>query len=88
MTGMAHGDQAVALRYTEDLPAPLVVASGRGALAQAILRIAGEAGVPIVSDSALAGSLIELDVSTLIPESLYGVVAELLAFVWGLRHAG
>jgi len=85
---VAPGDiRAVALHYAEDLPAPLVVASGRGALAEAILRIARESSVPVVSDPALAASLVELDVSTLIPESLYGVVAELLVFAKNLRRA-
>ena len=81
----ARVDKAVALQYTVDLPAPLVLASGRGALAEAILRIAKETGVPLVEDPALADSLIQLDVNTLIPESLYGVIAELLVFVRDLR---
>jgi flagellar biosynthesis protein len=83
----AHDGGAVALRYTDDLPAPLVVASGRGALAEAILRIAKESGVPVVADAPLLDSLMELDVDTLIPEELYGVIAELLVFVRGLGRA-
>ena len=83
----AGGTHAVALRYTADLPAPLVVASGRGALAEAILRIARESGVPVIADGPLLDSLMELDVDTLIPEELYGVIAELLVFVRSLRPA-
>jgi len=78
-------DTAVALHYTEDLPAPLVLASGRGAVAEAILRIARESGVPIVARPELASSLMELDVNTLIPESLYEVIAQLLVFVRTVR---
>lgn len=78
-------DTAVALHYNEDLPAPIVVASGRGALAEVITRIARESGVPVVADPGLAASLIELDVNTLIPESLYEVIATLLVFVRGLQ---
>ncbi len=78
-------DTAVALHYNEDLPAPMVVASGRGAVAEAITRIARESGVPLVADPDLASSLIELDVNSLIPENLYPVVATLLVFVSGLR---
>ena len=81
----AHPDRAVALQYTEDLPAPIVLASGRGALAEVITRIARETGIPLVTDPELADSLMLLDVNTLIPESLYGVVAELLVFVRNLR---
>ena len=80
----AQANTAVALQYTEDLPAPLVLAAGRGRLAEAIGRIARESGVILVEDPLLADSLAHLDVNTLIPESLYEVVAELLAFVRNL----
>jgi flagellar biosynthesis protein len=80
-----QADTAVALHYNEDLPAPIVLASGKGALAQAISRIARDNGIPLVADPDLAASLIELDVNTLIPESLYEVIANLLVFIRGLR---
>ena len=80
-----QADTAVALQYTEDLPAPIILASGRGPMAEAIRRIARESGVTIIADTDLADSLIQLDVNTLIPESLYGVIAELLVFVRNLR---
>ena len=54
-------------------------------MAEAITRIARESGVTLVADPDLAESLIQLDVNTLIPESLYEVIAELLVFVRGLR---
>ena len=81
----AQADTAVALQYSEDLPAPIVLALGRGPLAEAINRIARENGVTLVADAELAESLIQLEVNTFIPESLYGVIAELLVFVRGLR---
>jgi flagellar biosynthesis protein len=81
----AQADTAVALQYSDDLPAPIVLASGRGPLAEAIMRIARENGVTLVADPDLAASLIQLDVNTLIPESLYGVIAEILVFVRNLR---
>ena len=78
---MAEIEKAAALHYGEELAAPIVVASGRGALAAAIRRIAEENGVAIVEDPALADSLLTLEVGTLIPESLYAVIAEILVFV-------
>ncbi|MGA2480210.1 MAG: EscU/YscU/HrcU family type III secretion system export apparatus switch protein [Spirochaetia bacterium] len=81
----AQADTAVALQYTEELPAPIVLASGRGRMAEAIMKIARESGVSIVADPDLADSLIQLDVNTFIPESLYEVIAELLVFVRNLR---
>jgi flagellar biosynthesis protein len=80
-------DKAVALQYNEDLPAPMVIASGRGAVAQAIARIARENGVPLVADPGAIDSLLELDINALIPESLYEVIAEILVFVGGVRSA-
>jgi flagellar biosynthesis protein len=80
-----QADTAVALHYNDDLPAPIVLASGRGVIAEAITRIARENGVPLVADPGLVASLIELDVNTLIPESLYEIIAQLLVFVRGLR---
>ena len=83
MTG--HEDRAVAIHYTEDLPAPIVLASGRGRMAEAIMRIARESGVTLVADPDLADALISLDINSLIPESLYEVIAALLVFVRGLK---
>ncbi len=80
-------DRAVAIHYTEELPAPIVLASGRGWLAQAIVRIARESGVTLVEDPQLVDALIPLEVNTLIPESLYEVIAALLVYVRGLRAA-
>jgi len=79
-------EKAIALRYDETLPAPLVVAKGSAHVAERIERVAEEAGVRIVADPALAESLVFLDIGELIPEDLYGAVAEILAFV--LRAEG
>ncbi len=78
---MKNGGRAVALRYTEELPAPMVVASGRGRAAETIARIAREHGVTIVRDAQLAEALITVDLGSLIPEELYAPVAAVLAFV-------
>ena len=83
MTG--HEDKAVAIHYTEELPAPIVLASGRGQMAEAIVRIARESGVTLVADPVLADALIPLEINSLIPESLYEVIAALLVFVRGLK---
>jgi flagellar biosynthesis protein len=81
----AQADSAVALHYSDDLPAPIVLASGRGPVAEAIVRIARECGVTLVADPDLAASLMELEVNALIPESLYEAIAEILVFVRNLR---
>jgi len=83
-----HEDKAVAIHYTDDLPAPVVLASGRGRVAQAIVRIAQENGITLLSDPALADSLIPLEVNAFLPESLYEVIAEILVFVRNLKAGG
>jgi len=72
-------NRAVALRYDETMDqAPVVVAGGDGALAQAIERAAQEYGIPIVRDVPLAVALSELAVGDEIPEALYGAVSVIL----------
>jgi flagellar biosynthesis protein len=63
--------------------APKVVAAGKGLVAERILELAREAGVPTREDSALAQALAELELGTEIPAVLYQAVAE--ALVWALR---
>lgn len=77
--------KAVALRYNEDLPAPFVSAKGRGFIAERLLRIAEEHGVPIQTDRALSDVLFELEPGQTIPEEIYEVVARLYAFVMELQ---
>lgn len=72
---------AVALNYDPSEPAPKVIATGRGYLADKILTKAREEQIPIHQDEKLAGSLSMLDIGEYIPKELYEVVAEVLAFV-------
>ncbi|MEN6326179.1 MAG: EscU/YscU/HrcU family type III secretion system export apparatus switch protein, partial [Syntrophomonas sp.] len=77
--------KAVALRYnpeTED--APVVVAKGKGFLAERIKEIARESGVSLKEDKQLTDYLMSLDLYEEIPPQLYAVVAEVLAFIYGM----
>ncbi|MFO7776351.1 MAG: EscU/YscU/HrcU family type III secretion system export apparatus switch protein [Candidatus Hydrogenedentota bacterium] len=75
--------RAVVLRYTADREAaPHVAAKGTGFLADRILEVARENGIPIHSDPNLVAVLSQLDLNTEIPEGLYQAVAEVLAFVY------
>lgn len=74
---------AVALKYKQDQDvAPMVVATGKGFLAEAILKKAADAGIPIHPDSELAEMLSEVEVGDSIPEELYEVVAQIMAMVY------
>ncbi len=88
---MAENRQsAVALRYADGDAAPVVVAKGRGALAEEIIRRAREAGVFVHESRELVALLMQVDLDARIPPALFLAVAELLAWVYGLeaRHAG
>lgn len=69
-------EKAVALRYRPDEDAaPVVVASGHGQIADRIIGIAEEKGIPVFRDDSAASMLCMLQVGQGIPEELYQVIA-------------
>lgn len=79
--------KAVALRY--DPPkdrAPVVTAKGAGLLAEKILALARDSGVPVREDRALVQTLALLDLDQEIPPQAYKAVAEILAFLYRLNR--
>ncbi|MFO7875183.1 MAG: EscU/YscU/HrcU family type III secretion system export apparatus switch protein [Desulfovermiculus sp.] len=78
-----QGKGAVALTYdqTQDT-APKVSASGRGEVAERILKIARESGIPVREDPDLLEVLARVPVGGEIPRELYQAVAEILAFIY------
>lgn len=76
---------AVAVRYDVDKDkAPLILASGRGPIAEEILRIADENKIPLYEDPELAKLLGKLELDSEIPPELYVLVAEVLFFIYQL----
>jgi flagellar biosynthesis protein len=76
---------AVALKYEDDSDeAPMVIASGRGDIADKMIQTARQESIPIYEDSSLAQVLTSLEMGTAIPPELYQAVAEVIAFVWRL----
>jgi flagellar biosynthetic protein FlhB len=77
---------AVALAYDEKMPAPRVVAKGRGAIAQRIREIAQEHNVPLLEAPPLARALYaHTDLDQTIPPALFRAVAEVMAYVYQLN---
>lgn len=75
--------KAVALKYEQQSDvAPRVVAKGAGEVAQAMIRLAREGNVQVLEDEVLTSALMALELDAVIPEELYAVVAEVLAFVY------
>lgn len=76
--------RAAAITY-DGFSTPKVVARGEAELAEEILRLAQENGIPIRKDSALTALLAQVDIGAEIPPLLYVAVAEALAFAYTLQ---
>ena len=67
---------AVALKYNPEKDySPIVVASGHGNVAQKIIELAADNGVPVYRDDSAASLLTMLNVGQQIPPELYEIVA-------------
>lgn len=73
--------RAIALQYDGE-HAPIVTASGEGAIAEEILRIAREHNIPLREDALLAELLSDLNLGEEIPPMLYRVIAEVIAYAY------
>lgn len=81
--------KAVALHYGPDQDAPTVAAKGKGILADKIIDLAEQHGVPLQEDASLVEVLAQLDLDQQIPPELYQLVAEILSFVYRAdQHIG
>jgi flagellar biosynthesis protein len=73
---------AVALDYEAGTrAAPVVVATGRGLIAEKIIEVARENGVIIEANPMLAEALSGVPLDEAIPHELYQAVAEVIGFV-------
>ena len=72
-------NRAVALKY-EGEGAPVVVASGMGYLAERMVEVASESGVPVYEDNSLATMLSQLALGQEIPDSLYQAIVEIYVY--------
>jgi flagellar biosynthesis protein len=74
--------QAVALGYKPGMPAPRVLAQGKGELAQAIVDRAKSLGIPTRTEPSLVAFLMELDLNAWVPPELFAAVAQVLAWAY------
>lgn len=75
--------KAVALSYDQmnGDNAPIVIAKGRGNIAQKIINSAKEHDISIVKDSKLASSLMSVSLEQQIPIELYDAVAHIFIYL-------
>src|SRR4051812_48266136 len=79
---------AVALRHERGgEAAPVVVASGRGPIAEAILELAFASGIKVREDPDLAEMLHAVDIGEPIPLAAFAAVAEILARLYAANAA-
>jgi flagellar biosynthesis protein len=78
---------AVALTYEFGKPhLPRVVASGRGAIAERILALAQESGIPVREDADLVALLAAVELESEIPAEAMIAVAEIMAQIFLLNR--
>ena len=74
--------QAAALTYDPaENDVPILSAFGEGHMAQKIIDVAKESGVPVLPEPGLTGLLSKLSVGDEIAPEMYDAVAKVLAFV-------
>ncbi len=78
--------RAAALRYHPQAPfldvAPRLVAKGEGMLAERILALARQHGIPVERDPDLMAALEPLQVDRIVPPELFKAVAVMLAALY------
>ena len=78
---------AVALSHDRGTTqAPVVTASGRGEVAEQILKIAFENGVKVREDSDLAQILSQVEVESPIPLEAFAAVSEILSYLYRAQN--
>lgn len=74
---------AVALQYDGER-APRVTAKGSDELAEQIIQLARQHGIPLQENEPLAAMLAKVELGEEIPEALYLAVAQVIAFAYHL----
>ncbi|QDK39053.1 flagellar biosynthesis protein FlhB [Bdellovibrio sp. NC01] len=78
---------AVCLKYSDNLPAPQLIAMGADSVAENIKQIAREHNIPIVENKPLARTIFKtMKIGQVIPRELFVAVAEVLSYVYRLRR--
>lgn len=81
----AEERRAAALSYKQGYYAPVVIARGKGVVAEAIIACAHEAGVYVHESPELVSLLMQVDNDQFIPPELYRAVAEVLVWLQWLE---
>lgn len=78
---------AIALKYDDGLPAPMLIAKGADLVAERIKELAAKHNIPIVENKPLARTIFKtMKIGQVIPRELYVAVAEVLSYVFKLKR--
>ncbi len=78
---------AIAIKYEDKMPAPLLLAKGQDHIALKIKELAAQHKVVIVENKTLARAIYQtVEIGEYIPYELYQAVAEVLAYVYKLKR--
>lgn len=78
---------AVVLKYSENLPAPQLIAKGADLVAEKIKQIARDNNIPVIENKPLARTIFKtLKIGQVVPRELFVAVAEVLSYVYRLRR--
>ena len=72
--------RAAALQYRPEDGAPVIVAAGMGHLAEKMVEVAADSGVPVYEDTSLATVLTQMELGREIPEELYQAVVDIYLY--------
>ncbi len=77
-----NGPSAAVIKYDDEAgKAPIVVAQGKGQVAQQIIELAQKNNIHMQEDSSLVANLLDMDLGDNIPPQLYSVMAEILILI-------
>lgn len=75
--------KAAALAYDKQSDAaPKLTAKGRGQVAEKIITVAKEHGIPVEKDADLVEILDKVEIDSEIPIEVYSVVADIFAYIY------
>ena len=83
----SQAQSAVAIGYNNKVdPAPRILATGKGVMAEKILQIADQENIPVKKDENLVKILSLLEQNSFIPIEAYAAVAKILGHIYSFKN--
>lgn len=77
-----NGPSAAVIKYDEESgKSPVVIAQGKGQVAEQIITLAKKNNIHMQEDSTLVANLLDMDLGDNVPPQLYSVMAEILLLI-------